>query len=401
VAFLAITSVYSSCAAAATDHSLIAQFNILNGGTTTIQATTSAAGAAGACAATGTALLCCVDAEVRKVVKIETDRVKAQYEGFGAAAYRIGEKMSKIALIATAAGNTTLEGVTASGELSGASTTQLKAFTYYPAATFDADYTAFKAQVVGCYEYHAAAVQKVACHACMETTSNMAPWTTTTTIPLKEASCSEWATKCNRVWAFLHKASWLIQTVALLNKKQEKTAGSVTFPTLTTPWGYAPGYTNIADINTAIEKCGGAAITTTDVATCTQVHRGDLCKNFIGMFAGTAAAAGVLLGRSQTTFIDGTYVATSTQARRMLAIGTNTGAVAIDAAGVDTTSGNALVFPPTTAVTTITVPATWSSGYVAPTTPGGSSAAGGNKSSTAKVVIGTILSALFAIALLN
>lgn len=402
VAFLAVSSVYTACPAAATDHSLIAQFNVINSGTTTLVPTTAADSAIGTCGATAGNLvkICCVDAEVRKVVEKELTRVKAQYEGFGTAVYRFGAVLAKAASLTTAAANTTIDGITAGdATLGGATSAQIKAFTYYPAATFVADYDLFKGQVADCYAYHAAAVQKVACHACMETTGNAAPWTTLTTVAIKEASCNEWATKCNKVWNFLHKASWLIQSVALINKKVEKTAGAVTFNAPTTPWGYAPGFTTIEAINTAITNCGSGDLTATGLTTCTAAHRADLCKSFIGMFAGTATVAGVLVGRSQTTYIDGTYNPVSQAARRMLAVATSTGAIAIDAAGVDTTATNALIFPPTAAVAALATGTTWSHGYVASTTSSSSSSSTTTKN--AKVVIGTILSALFAIAFLN
>jgi hypothetical protein len=407
VALLAISFVNTACPAA-DGNSVINQLAIISGKAIPLHvgAASTTDASAGTCGSVAGTLLktCCNEANTKDAVGVELGRVKAQYETFGTSVYRFGALMAKaLLLINSTTTNTTLAAVTDAGQLAGATADQLKTFTYYTPTQFTADYDAYKAQVVGCFDYHSASVQKMVCAACMDTAvgtahaNHAANFGTDAIIRIKTDACTEWATKCNRVWNFLHKASWFIQTTALLNKKKD-TGTAYTFAPVTTNAGYAAGHDTLANIILANDACGGADITVADVTKCTVAFRTSLCKSFIGMFAGTVSAAGVLVGRSSTVFIVDGHNPTSLAARRML-IAAATGAVDVTATGVDLVAmGATIIHPPTTAVALATG-TTWSHGYVATTT----TAAGttGTTANNAKVVIGTILSALFAIALLN
>lgn len=406
VAFLAISTVYSTCPAVASSNSMqitIAYYT--NSEQTDVSSATagvnSDAGVCGASAGTGT--LCCDPTKTKAAVSTEITKAKNQYLNFGSKIGTFGAMMAKVATLVNASTAQTTLGTAVTGENSGATADQLKAFAQYTPAQYATDFAAFKDQVAGCYDYHASAIQKSACDGCGNDANKAehARWAPTeTSVHIKQASCNDWATKCNKVWNFLHKAGWFIHTVAFLNKKKEATAGAVTFTAPTTV--YATGAASIADINTALASCGTDAA----AAACTDAFKANLCKSFISLWSGPADTT-IAVGRSSRTFFDG-YNPTSTVTRRILAVPAAklTGALTVaDATGFDTTSTNTAVFPPTATIATIT-PTEWSSGYVATSTGGssGSSGTSGSSSgstSSAKVVISTILSALFAIALLN
>lgn len=409
VAFLAISSVYTTCPGAANNfmETVVTSYGqtapvLANGGATGVASGTIC----------GTGLLCCDAAKTSAAVTLETNKAKTQYQTFGEKVGRFGAMMAKITTLVNASTAQTTLGAATGTELNGGVTAaQLQTFAQYTPVQYNTDFEAFKAQVVGCYDYHALAIQKSACWGCIDdaakaqATTGTGAWATAV-FQLSQASCNEWVTKCNKVWNFMHKAGWFIHAVALLNKKKEATSGAVTFspPANVYPTGHAA----IADINTALTNCGTGDVTLTTPAACDQTMKTNLCKSFISLWSGQAATT-IAVGRSDTTFIVDAYNPTSTVARRVLAV--MTGALEVPATGgVDVQASNTAVFPPTAAIASFTTTA-MSSGYTAPAASSSSSAssstattssssAATNKSS-AKVVISTILSAIFAIALLN
>lgn len=393
IACLAISTVYSACPAnAAAANNWQARCEVTQTG---CQVTTAANSVAGTCGANaGTTNFCCDDAKGKAAVSAEITRVKGMFTDFGSSVARIGGMFAKIQTLVTASNvNTTLESA-ATADLSGATTTLFKTWATYSGSQFSTDFTAFKDQAVGCYDHYALAIQKYPCASCIATTADVALWTDAAgSVSITQASCNDWVSKCNKVWNFMHKLGWFVQVVAFLNKKKD-TGSSVTFSPATNH--YAAGLTTVADIDAAVTKCGSDAAATA----CTDTEKGNMCKAFIGIWS--HATTGIAVGRSDKTFIQSSYNPTSTVTRRRLAAATGT--IKIDAGGVDTTTTNTLVFPPTSAIATIDV-AAWSHGYVAPAASGSSSGTGGGSSTTssknANVLIGTVLSAIFAVALLN
>lgn len=372
--------------------------------TTSIHAdATGVNNAAGSCGATAGAIkVCCDDTKVKAAVTGEINKVKTQFTDFGSAVARIGGLWGKLWTLTNASTvNTTLD-TAQTADLSGASTTLFKTWATWTGAMFDTDFTAYKSQVVGCYDHYALAVQKIACGGCVATHADSAPMIADATIPITQASCNDWVSKCHKVWAFHHKLGWFVQIVAFLNKKKEATAGAVTFTAPASTAVYAAGLTSVADVDAGVMACAADAA----ASGCTDTIKGNLCKAFIGVWS---VSTGVSVGRTDKTFIQSSYNPVSTVARRLLPPAITTGAITISAAtgSIDTTTTNALVFPPTAPIATID-PAAWSSGYVAPATNNSTSNSSNNSSSTttankssAQVLIGTVLSAIFAVALLN
>jgi hypothetical protein len=412
ITLLAISSVYTQNCAAVADHSLYQILNLAaygNTGTAFVGTGTAVAttGSDTTCGNTGTQL-CCDVTKLKTAASNEVTKVKNALTEFGSNVARIGGMWAKIATLVNAStANSTIDSAT-SAERSTASADQLKGWLYYTPTQFSADFDAFKTQVPTCFSAYWSAIQRIACDGCASQAgvaggaawTDVPRWSTDTTITISATGCSSLVDSCGKVWYFMHRFGWFAQGVALLNKKKETSGSTVTYSAPADLSGiYAAGYaaqTNptvailtLAEIDAAIGKCGPSVSTNCDTAAKNQV-----CRAFFSVWGNT-----INFGRQQTTFIKD-YNPVSTVARRQLAVSQNTGAIKI----VDTT--NAYVdLASSTATITLATPVTlvtadlsaWSSGYGSAT--GGSSS--GSSSKSAKVFIGTILSALFAVAFLN
>ena len=373
---------------------------------------TAANGVAGTCGVAATAL-CCDDTRTRSAVAIEINKIKAQFTNFGSSITRIGGMMSKISiLVNSTAASSAIDSAT-SYELSGATASLFKAWALYSPAQFESDFLAYKSQLSSCFDYYSASVQKITCHACLPASADSAAWTTDATIPLTQASCNDWVSKCNRVWAFMHRLGWFVQVAAFLNKRRD-TSSAVTYIPPAASVVYAAGASDIQTIDFAVSTCAPDSA----FVACTDYQRSVLCKAFIGVWSGNVA---ISVGRSDTSFMQGSYNPTSTVTRRLLPAVASTGAITITQSGVDTTAANLLVFPPTAAIPTIDTSA-WSSGYVSqPSTSSSSDSHQGptgsqsenldvgasfnfnynSFKSDARIIIAPLLAGLLALACLN
>ena len=418
ITLLSVSSVYTqACAAAATDHAFYQVINMAAyGGAGSALLTTNAITTADAttCVVSG-GRLCCDPAKLKTAASVEITKVKTALTEFGSNVARVGGMWAKIATLVNAStANATIDGATAA-ERSTATGEQLKGWLAYTPTAFAVDFDAFKTQAPTCFTAYWSAIQKIACDGCasLGTWADPARWNADTTTSINAAGCTLLVDGCAKVWYFLHRFGWFAQGVALLNKKKEATAGAVTYTApadITTI--YAAGAAaqtvaptaavlTLADIDSSIMKCGASTATAT---TCDAAAKAVVCRAFFSVWGSTIVA-----GRAQATFIKD-YNPVSTVARRQLAaVAAGTGAIKInDAANSFVDLAGAATITLATPVTLVAGDLTaWSAGYMAPVAGGsgstGSSGAGASGSTTksAKVVIGTILSALFAVALLN
>jgi hypothetical protein len=390
-----------------------------------LAATTDFTASSGAITAAGTAgtaagatfcantLLCCTGANLVTFVNTRLANLKTALTTFGVAVSKFGGYLTKVAAVAS---NTNI-----STYLTSVSTdllitdVQAKAFLtqYATPATYTADFTAFTGQLVDCFTQYKTAYNKIACHACTDPVAvasvfGVAPyWVSTagTTSPgeiaITKTSCGAWVDKCIKVFTFLHRVGGAVHVAAYINKKRDSTKTAV-IPT------FAASYVSLATsdaagvtaVITAIGNCAADSTAATCTTTATTGDKTVLCKAFIKAFDATMPIA-----RLDVTNLNADPTSSYPASRRQL-VPSPTGAivVAVDdlvANGVDLTSANAVTLPDAASPTTFATTdyATWSTGYVAPTVATSSSATSTTKS--AKVVIGTILSALFAVAFLN
>jgi hypothetical protein len=347
---------------------------------------------------------------MKTLVSEQITKIKDSITAFGTNAVKIGGVMHKIGNLvnATAISGTTtpaatLEAATTT-EASGATGAQFKAFAEYKPHTFQVDFDNFKSQAPDCFTYYSNAIQRLACDGCKETTLAAIPnrWksTTLTSIQINSASSAAWVAACNKVWNFMWKAGWFVQATAFLNSKKATgyTYSPLAAASAVVKTTAASATLGITAVNEALTACYPDAPAAT-LTTCTQTHRDNLVMAFVKIYATDA-----MVGRSDTTIIAGTYV--SNAGRRILPVGAFDGTVSVDNTdGFDVSTGAAM-FPPTAAVTLASTDTTsWSTGYVASSSTSSSSSTTGSSSSTttksAKVFITTILSAIFAVALLN
>ena len=347
------------------------------------------------------AVMCCTVTALQAFMGTRLTALKTALTTYGMAVSKFGGYIAKIAAVASNVNISTY--LTASANDLLLTETQAKAFlTQYSNATmYTNDFTAFKGQILDCFNYYQASYQKIACSACADgaTAASAAFWQgsnaadTVGEVQITTASCDEWATKCNKVWAFLHRVGGAVHVAAYINFKRDATKTKP--PTFGGVYATATDAAGVSGVITAVTNCGTDAASATNAA-CTAADRVVLCTNFIKAFDATAP-----ISRIDVTNINADPT-TSYPARRQLVVA-STGKVLVAATGVDTTATNTV---------TLAVPATytalasadfsaWSAGYVAPATGGTGSSSAASTSSSAKVVIGTILSALFAIAFLN
>jgi len=414
IALLAINAVYTqNCAANLADHTfyLLANQAAYGGTGTGLTTNTGVANAAGYCnIATGTKL-CCTQAGIKTTVNNELKFIRDSLINYAAGVARVGAMWSKISTLVGATNTSTLIDAASAPERSGATADQIKTWIKYDNVTFDTDFKGFKDNAVKCFESYALAANAVACDGCTSQSSAwddaaILRWTQDSTISITATTCDALVTNCARVWYFMHRFGWFAQSVALVNKKRESTSGSVTYSAVDYTELYAPGVKAVAAgsdttnfpaltvigldaLNTAITACGGAATATSACDAATKVT---VCRSFFSLYT-----QGKNFGRSDTTFIGGTYNPVSTVARRELValITGTTGATRVSDQGLDGTVATAVVDTTTNKIDSTAVSA-WSTGY---SSSSGSSSSASSKS--AKVFIGTILSALFAVAFLN
>jgi hypothetical protein len=329
--------------------------------------------------------------------------VKTSLVEFATSAAKFGASLTKVMSMAKLTDLAThLPATLAATDLSGATDVQAKAFimAYSTGALYTADFDAFKGQAVACFDFYSAVYQKIACSGCVGTTSTAAPWTAPE-VTITINSCTDFVKNCGKVWNFMHKVGWTASVAAYVNKKRDATK-TYTFPLIAaTYYMTTDASVTLTTINTAITNCGADAAATG----CTAPDKVVLCKAFIKLFDASAPIA-----RADTTLVKKDDIASSITTRRVLVtVAPMTGvifAVADGATAVDvSTAGTTATFGlPATPVTFVAADTTaWSSGYVAPVVGGGSSSGntGAKTTSSAKIVIGTILSAIFAVALLN
>jgi hypothetical protein len=363
-------------------------------------ATDAAYPAAVATVCANSATNCCDVTKMQTFLNTRLTAVKTSLVEFATSAAKFGASLTKIMTMAKLTDLAThLPAALAVTDLSGASDVQAKAFimAYSTGALYTTDFDAFKGQAVDCFNFYSAAYQRIACHGCVGATSTTAPWTVGE-ITINAASCAEFNTKCGKVWNFMHKVGWAASVAAYVNKKRDATK-TYTFPLIAaTYYMTTDAAVTLTTINTAMTNCGADAT----VATCTAADKAVLCKAFIKLFDATAPIA-----RADTTIVKKDDIASSITTRRVLVTAATGVITAIAETGhidVSTAGAGAQFGLPATPVTfTTTDTAAWSSGYVAPIIGGGSSSGntGTKTTSSAKIVIGTILSAIFAVALLN
>ena len=375
---------------------------------------TATNGIAGTCGYPVNAL-CCDDTRTRSAVAIEINKIKTQFTNFGSSITRIGGMMSKISILVNSATASSAIDSATSYELSGATTSLFKAWALYTPAQFESDFLAYKSQLSSCFDYYSASVQKIACSACLPPTADSVAWIMDASIPLTQASCNDWVYRCNRVWAFMHKLGWFVQVAAFLNKRRD-TSSAVTYIPPAASVVYAAGASDFQSIDFAVSTCSPDPST----ATCPDTYKSILCKAFIGLWSDAAA---ISVGRSDTSFMQGSYNPTSTVTRRLLPAVALTGAITITPFGVDTPVTNTLVFPPTATISTIDTSAWWS-GYVSQSAPSTSSSSDSQQGPTgsqsenldvgasfnfnynsfksdARIIIAPLLAGLLALACLN
>jgi hypothetical protein len=361
----------------------------------------------------GNVAQCCVSTALANFVNVRLANLKTALTTFGAAVSKFGGYLTKVAAVAS---NTNI-----STYLTSVSTdllltdVQAKAFLtqYSTPATYTTDFSAFTGQLVDCFNQYKAAYQKIACQGCSEGTTttlggaaiwlgggttNAASTSTVGEITISATSCSTWVNQCIKVFTFLHRVGGAVHVAAYINKKRDSTKTAV-IGTFATAY-HSLATSDAAGVTAVITAFTNCAADST-VSTCTTTTTGDkatLCKAFIKAFDTTMPIA-----RLDVTNLNADPTSSYPSSRRQLVtISTGKLLIAADGTGVDTTSANTAVIDlPTTGTTTFATTdfATWSAGYVAPTVATSSSAVSTTKS--AKVVIGTILSALFAVAFLN
>jgi hypothetical protein len=373
-----------------------------------LKAGTADTSSAGVCATgTGTSKLCVKEAAFKAWVNARLASVKSALTGFGAQVSKFGGYLSKVAMVVNYSNLSTAYFASASTEL-GVTADQAKTLlSYYTNATvYDNEFKAFTGQIETCFTWYSTLYQKVACAGGLEG-STAAPFvgksddTVGADLVIKVDACADWATKCNKVWSFIHKVSSVVHVAAYINKKRD-TSKTYTVPKFTDTDVYFKPSTvstayDVSALITAITNCGSDAAGTNTA--CTAADKKVLCTSFTKAFDANPIA------RTSVTFLSTNDPTTSFTANRRALVGATVGTIEVsDTGAVDIVGSSLLLGLPSNGATTLTSTdySTWSTGYVAPPTGGSSSSSSGSSTKkSAKVVIGTILSALFAIAFLN
>lgn len=366
----------------------------------------SAAGPTASCAAAGaTTLMCLTGTALQTWVNTKLANLKTALTTYGAQISKFGGYIAKISAVTNYSNLTTAYLSAASTDLDITSDQAKMALSYYNnSATYTADFALFTGQLETCFTAYSMIYQKVACIGAAEATANVAPFTGTNAdtngadIKINVASCLDWATKCNKVWSFLHKVGSSVHVAAYINKKRDTTK-TYTVPKFSdSSIYYSAGTTAlVTSIFTAVTNCAVDASAANTA--CLPADRLALCQSFSKLYDATMPIA-----RTSLTFLSTNDPTTSfTSTRRQLSTVTTGAVVVTDTASLDLTAATAYTVGLGATPTTFASAdySTWSAGYVAASSGSSSSSSSSSTTKSAKVVIGTILSALFAVAFLN
>lgn len=393
VALLSIGSIIcqlDTCAADATAHSMLQRLDTYQTG---IAGTTAAN--PGVCGVAAADVFCCDVTKFKNAVTTELTKVKEAFINFGSKVKDFNAAWAKVVSLLTNAKFSSLS----AAERSGVDASILETWAiYYNSTQIDADFAAFKGQVVDCYAAYAKAVRKVACNACaaQEGGYTVPSHFGSSTISITAASCSNLVDKCGKVWTFAHKFGWLVQITAAINKKKDPTF-SWTAPTLGAI--YAPGSSDsnagvsviFREIEGAIVKCGPSVSTTCDAA-----NKAFLCRAFFSIWPG-AAATTPRIGRAQTAQL----AAGTASAGKRLLIAASIGSIKVADSTNDITTDAAVPLATDVPALTAADISEWTVGFPAsPSSVSSSSSAVYSSSSNAKILLGTLLN-FVAISLLN
>jgi len=298
--------------------------------------------------------------------------------------------------------------------------------TQYTNTSLATDLSAFATAATGCVNWYSSIIQLSLCDAFTESAGagsipvRLGGQTGNASYGIAQNVCNKAVSSCSNVWYFLWKASWLAQAASYLayynGSTTAYTTGGAEFYTFPSSGPSGAIWPTAAQVNTSLSNCNGVAMTAiTSSGTCSFQDADALCTAFINIVGGKQSAmAGITgVGASGTT-----YYSASALRRRLTS--TADGSVYVDANGIDITTGTATSFvggggtAPATSVAyaisatgpssyPILSTATWSTGYVAPssnstnTTTNNTTTSG----SSAQVLLGSIISAFLALALLN
>ena len=359
----------TTCGITKNNHAFLSTFNSLffSGAGTTWNSPDN-----GICA--GATNLCCLQTPMSQWVGIELNKVKTAITNFGEKALEIGNNWQKINNLITAA---TINGVdtptaaltaASANDRSGASGAEFAAFSSYPLETFKADFEAFKTQAPDCYAEYQKFITRLPCDACKDDSALTGipdryqfALSLSDTFVLTSNSIRAWAGACTKVWNFMWKAGWFVQTVAYLNSKKNP---SYTYspPAAADVFVITTGV-SISAVNSGFAKC----YPSTANPLCDDSALADLMGAFVEVLVGSSRA----IGRSDTSIMAGTPSFASNGRRRIL--GPTNGNIKMDdAKGFDYTAvpSNTFFSPfPAVAALSAADTATWSHGYVAPVTP--------------------------------
>jgi len=348
---------------------------------------------------------CCKAAQVGVKVTDSVALLKTALTTFTGGLAKVGAAITKLANTFTTANeadtgtklDAAVAAAAADNKMGGATKAQGIVFLKY-ATTYQADFDKFKAAVPDCWGKWTSLIQRAYCYGCSDNTNPAAFFKAATTgpvFPLKQAECNTIAEKCAQVWGFMHRITWMMQVAANLNKQK----GGATVPTVPAVPGSTTGYYGSVTLTEAVAAVDGCFADPTLATACTEPFKANLCKAFINLWTATPRG-------TADNMVDGAF---DKLTRRVLLAGDiATGDVMIDATnGIDTTAVPLTTIFPPTAAADLTAPATtaWVSGYTAPTTNTTTNTSTNTTTSTtaknAKVLIGTLLTAILSIALLN
>lgn len=347
---------------------------------------------------------CCDPANLKSVVAIETSRVKKAIVDFGSNVARIGQMWSKISTLVNAPD---LDATLANSSLedrSGVSVAKFKEWSQYSPAQIQQDFLGFKEQASLCMDGYIDAIHKTICYGCKQdfTYNNPGPAIAGNgIITITQESCNFMVESCNKVWGFMHRFGWLVQAVALLNKRKD---GAVTY--VPDAKVYSPGFytdaneTPVAggaeEVDVAVKNCNPSP----GNVYCTDSLKTILCRSFIGIWQNRDEN---VVGRSSITFIKSPYNPASSINRRNLVQANLAGVIQVGTSGIDLTPANTNSVTLATPIELLaSETSTWSSGLAGGSTSGGSSTYYGyGHSSKASFYIASFVASIVACLMLN
>jgi len=292
----------------------------------------------------------------------------------------------------------------------------LLALTSYTNTSLVADFAAFTMAAPACVSWYSSIIQLSLCDACTESSTSTVPTRLggNASYGIAQNVCNKAVTTCSPVWYFLWKASWLAQAASYLayynGNTTSYTTGAGEFYTQGTG---ANAFPTAMAVSASLTSCVNA----TSVGTgCLATDANILCSAFINIVGGAQNANATVTGVGAT----GTAYYSASALRRRLTVAAADGSVYIDGSGIDITTGMAaapFTGTPATSVAyavSATGPssyptlstASWSTGYVyVSNSSSNNNSTGTNNSTTtgssAQVLLGSIISAFLALALLN